>query len=259
MNELKIFKNGLFEVGVTLEDGSVLFDAETVAQSLGFTQTQNKNGKLYTSTRWETINAYLEKYFPNKLGKGDLIPESMVYKLAFKASNDTAEKFQDWLAIEVIPEIRKTGSFQSDISNLPPELQLMNALVQQINTQALNQLKLETAVQETKEEIQAIRDAIVINPKAEWRKETNNTLNKIGKKLGDYSAPRNEAYEALKDRARCKPTVLIGNLKKRALENGMQPSKVEGINILDVLENDIRLREIYISIVKEMAIKKGVA
>jgi len=36
----------------------------------------------------------------------------MVYKLAFKASNDTAEKFQDWLAIEVIPSIRKTGQYQ---------------------------------------------------------------------------------------------------------------------------------------------------
>ncbi|QUH20247.1 hypothetical protein [Alkaliphilus sp. B6464] len=33
--------------------------------------------------------------------------------------------------------------------------------------------------------------------------------------------------------------------------------KVEALCLLDVLENDARLREIYITIVKEMAIKYG--
>lgn len=136
--------------------------------------------------------------------------------------------------------------------NLSPQLQLLIKM-------ELKQAELETAVTETKEEIQAIRDVIVVNPKAEWRKETNNILNAIGKKLDDYSVARHDVYESLKTRANCRPTVLINNLKKRALENGMAPSKVEKLNILDVLENDPRLREIYITIVKEMAIKHKIA
>lgn len=127
-DDLKVFKNELFEVGAIVEGEDVLFDAETIARSLGFTQTQNKNGRVYMSIRWETINKHLEKYFPNKLGKGDLIPEAMVYKLAFKASNDTAEKFQDWLAIEVIPSIRKTGQYQVKGSRKEEfDLQLLGA------------------------------------------------------------------------------------------------------------------------------------
>ena len=51
---------------------------------------------------------------------------------------------------------------------------------------------------------------------------------------------------------------MIVNLKKRAKENGMAPSKIEKLNILDVLENEPRLKEIYVTIVKEMAIKNGV-
>ena len=137
-------------------------------------------------------------------------------------------------------------------SGLSPQLQLL------INME-LKQKEMEVMVTETKEEVQAIRDTIIINPKAEWRKETNNILNSIGKKLNDYSWARNEVYESLKARANCRPTVLINNLKKRALENGMAPSKVDKLNILDVLENETRLREIYITIVKEMAIKYGVA
>lgn len=107
VNELKVFENDLFKVGVKLEDGTVLFDVENVAKCLGF--SQNKNNKVYI--RWETVNKYLSKYLSQDVGKGDLIPESLVYKLAFKASNDVAEQFQDWLAIDVIPKIRKTGGY----------------------------------------------------------------------------------------------------------------------------------------------------
>lgn len=135
--------------------------------------------------------------------------------------------------------------------NLSPQLQLL------INME-LKQKEIEVAITETREEIQAIRDVIVVNPKAEWRKETNDILKNIGKTMDDYSRPRNEVYEALKERANCRPSVLIKNLKKRALENGMAPSKADKLNLLDVLENEPRLREIYINIVKQMAIKYGV-
>lgn len=110
MTNLKVFKNEMFEVSVELADGEVLFDTENVAKNLGFTQL--KGNKEYV--RWETINRYLEKYVSQEVGKGDFIPEALVYKLAFKASNEVAEKFQDWLAIEVLPQIRKHGMYAKD-------------------------------------------------------------------------------------------------------------------------------------------------
>ena len=101
------FENNLFQLVVKTFNGESLFDVETVARSLGFTQT--KNGKEYI--RWETVNKYLRKYLSQEVGKNDFISEPMVYKLAFKANNSLAEKFQDWLATEVLPTIRKTGSY----------------------------------------------------------------------------------------------------------------------------------------------------
>jgi hypothetical protein len=97
-----------------------------------------------------------------------------------------------------------------------------------------------------------------LNPQAAWRRECNRILNAIGRELGDYKTPKDQVYEALKNRGKCRPNVLVLNLKKRAAANGMAPSRVEKLNILDVLENEPRLKEIYISIVKEMAIKNGV-
>lgn len=94
------------------QDGTAYLKLEDVARGLGFTQTQNKNGTEYISIRWETINRYLEEIgFPNKLGKDSYIPENIFYRLAMKAKNETAEKFQALVADEIIPSIRKTGSY----------------------------------------------------------------------------------------------------------------------------------------------------
>lgn len=77
--------------------------------------------------------------------------------------------------------------------------------------------------------------------------------------MDNYARAKNEAYETLKERTNCKPNVLINNLKQKALDNGMPPSKVMKLNFLDVLENELKLRKIYITIVKEMAIKYKVS
>ena len=253
MNQLKIFKNDTFEVRATLEDGTVLFDAETVARCLGF--TEKKNDVEYVM--WRRVNSHLKNVSAD-VSKGDMIPEPMVYKLAFKASNETAEKFQDWLAIEVIPQIRKTGSYIPDASALSPELQLMNALVAQMNQEALSRIKLESEMKETREEIQEIREVVELKPFDNWREDTNSLINKICKKTGDYKDTRHRIYDALNQRARVDIKRRLDNMKARAIVAGMQRSKADALTYLDVIAEDKKLIEIYTAIVKEMAIKKGV-
>ena len=96
------------------KDGTAYLKLDTVARGLGFIQTQNKNGTEYTSIRWETVFRYLEDIgFPNKLGKDGFIPENVFYRLAMKAKNETAERFQAFIADEVIPSIRKHGAYMT--------------------------------------------------------------------------------------------------------------------------------------------------
>lgn len=94
------------------DDGSISINAEDTAIGFGWTQTQNKNGKEYVSVRWERMNGFsAECGFPHEWGKDDYIPESLFYRLGMKASNATADRFQNWLAMDVIPSIRKTGGY----------------------------------------------------------------------------------------------------------------------------------------------------
>jgi len=145
-----------------------------------------------------------------------------------------------------------------EVNQLSPELQMFNNLFKALATTELEQKKLNAAVQETKEEVQAIRDVITINPKEEWRKETNKLIGKICYKLQDYKTPKDEIYRALEERAKCKLSIRLKNLQGRAALNGMSQSQINKLNNLDVIANDVRLKEIYISIVSQMAIKRGI-
>ncbi|MFS7490219.1 phage antirepressor [Carnobacterium maltaromaticum] len=118
MSNLKKFNNDLFQLEVKSENGESLFDVESVARSLGITQIAKSGNEV---VRWERVNKYLNLSSPQvgtaisqEVGKNDFISEPMVYKLAFKANNEVAEKFQDWLAMEVLPSLRKNGMYATD-------------------------------------------------------------------------------------------------------------------------------------------------
>ena len=98
-NEVQVFDN----LKVKEVNGQVMFDAETAAIGLGLTET--KKGVLYV--RWRTLKNYLSQ----EVAKGDFITEPQFYKLAIKANNETAERFQAWVTEEVLPSIRKHGAY----------------------------------------------------------------------------------------------------------------------------------------------------
>ena len=101
------------------DDGSISINAEDAARGLGWVQI--KNNKVYI--RWETINTYLNELgFSQLVGKDDYIPESLFYLLGMKANNTAAQEFQRWIAVDVLPEIRRNGSYTVDEQNLSPEL-----------------------------------------------------------------------------------------------------------------------------------------
>lgn len=95
------------------KDGTAYLKLETVARGLGFTTTQNIGGAEYINVRWKRVEEYLEEIgFATSGKRPDFIPENVFYRLAMKAKNETAEKFQALVADEIIPSIRKTGGYQ---------------------------------------------------------------------------------------------------------------------------------------------------
>ncbi|KOC49969.1 ORF6N domain-containing protein [Clostridium botulinum] len=130
-------------------------------------------------------------------------------------------------------------------------LQQMKEMKQQLN-------QVNNKVLQTKEEVQAIREVVEIVPSNSWRGETNRLMTKICFKLKNYQKPKEEAYKALKERARVKLKTRLENMRARQALEGVAKSKLDNLNYLDVIAQDKKLIEIYTSIVKEMAIKHGI-
>ncbi len=118
--EVQIFENkelGISARTIVNDDGSISINAEDTAIGFGWSKIEVKNGKEYTSIRWDRMNGFsADCGFDHEWSKDDYIPESLFYRLGMKASNARADKFQNWLAMEVIPEIRKTGGYQKKLS-----------------------------------------------------------------------------------------------------------------------------------------------
>lgn len=111
------------------KDGVVYLKLENVARGLGFTQV--KNGVEYI--RWETVTSYLNeiklsqqdgKILPVPTwGHDDYIPENVFYRLAMKAKNTIAERFQALVADEIIPSIRRHGMYCTPSIKASPRIQ----------------------------------------------------------------------------------------------------------------------------------------
>lgn len=104
-------KSPIFEghqVNVKISDkGEIYFRAKDVAAALGIAysgQTLVKIPKAWTCMM-KVIMESGAKYIT-------YINEAAVYKLAFRSNKEQAERFTDWVASEVLPTIRKTGSYQ---------------------------------------------------------------------------------------------------------------------------------------------------
>ncbi|WP_368245711.1 antA/AntB antirepressor family protein [Clostridium paraputrificum] len=128
---------------------------------------------------------------------------------------------------------------------------------------AVKQTALEAKEEATKsrEEIQAMREAVTLDTNG-WRKETATLINKIANKLGGFEHIRNvreESYKLLNENYSVDINRRLNNKQKNMALEGVSRSKINKVNLLDVIAEDKKLLNGYINIVTKMAIRYGVA
>jgi len=114
----KVYKEQ--EVAFRETNGQSLVRIDEVARFCGWVQT--KGDKEYI--KWERVNEHLiDLGFSPEVGKGDFIPEYIMYPLIGKASNDRATQFMLWVG-KVLVEIRLNGAYVSKNISSEQELKL---------------------------------------------------------------------------------------------------------------------------------------
>ena len=106
MNELKVFQNSEFgELGILLIDGKEYFPATQCAKTLGY-----KNPQEAIRNKCKGVRKTLT---PTNGGTQEInyIPEGDLYRLIVSSKLPAAERFERWVFDEVLPALRKNGSY----------------------------------------------------------------------------------------------------------------------------------------------------
>ena len=241
----------------TNEEGKQLVSARDLYLGLGLNKTQ--------WSRWYPKNIEQNEYFSENIDfigvrhnvEGNEVQDFAISldfakHIAMMARTEKSHEYRNYF-LECEKEVLNT-------SQLSPELQMFNQMFKALANNELEQKQLKQEIKETKQEIQGIRDVVSLTPN-QWRKDTASLITKIAVKLGGFehiSDVRKESYKLLNEAYGVNLKARLVNKQKNMALEGTSKSKINKVTYLDVIAEDKKLINGYLSIIGKMAISSGV-
>lgn len=192
-----------------------------------------------------------------------IVNESGLYTVILRSDKPQAKPFRKWVTSEVLPSIRKHGSYsvQSQFADLSPQLQVLIQMETRQKQIEARQAEQATALAGLEQKLQNTCEVIALD-KTAWRKDSEHLINKIARATGEgYSGIRlvyEEIYRSIESRAGVSLNTRLTNKRNRMAGEGVCKSKRDKLTRVDIIAEDKKLIEIYVAIVKELAVKYGV-
>lgn len=245
MNDLQIFTNPDFgEVRTIEENGAVMFCGSDVAKALGYSNPRDAISRH--------CKGVVKRDTPTESGMQEMsfIPESDLYRLVFGSKLPTAERFTDWVTEEILPAIRRHGSYSR--KPLTPAEQLLaqaNVLVEQERRLSA----LEETAEKTSRAIEMIA-APAASTRDTWQEETGKAIRQMCAEYAlNYHSTTGDLYKELEGRAGIDLDARKRNLQKRLRANGATATECKAVSKLSVIARNPQLREIFTGIVQRKA------
>jgi phage anti-repressor protein len=253
MNNLTVIENELVPVYETSTGEKVVYGSE-LHEVLGV-RTPYKD---WSTRRLNDIDAVENEDFeaaqicaPSGQTKKDhIIKLDIAKEMAMLERNEKGKEVRRYF-IRVEKKYKVASLATQELS---PQLQVM------INLE-IEQKRQAEKIEHVEERIESIREVVAIDTTS-WRDDTGRILRKIGMECGDsksYQDVRAESYQLLEKRMGVNVKQRLTNKRRRMADEGVCKSKRDKLNYLDVIADDKKLVEGYTAIVKELAIKYGVA
>ena len=178
-----------------------------------------------------------------------LITESGYLMIVKSLKDDLAWAVQR----ELVNSYFRIREVRTEFSELSPQLQLL------INIET-EQKRQQKAIEDTNRRIDNIGEVIALDVNS-WRREARSLITKIAQSIGGFDHIKDvnsEVYRLVEERAGVRLDTRLTNKRMRMADEGVCKSKRDKLTKVDIIADDKKLIEIYIAIVKEMAIKYSV-
>ncbi len=164
----------------------------------------------------------------------------------------TGSKALEWKLkyIEAFNHMEQT--IKQPYQNLSPQLQLLINIEVKQKEQAL-------ALENTNKRIDDIKEVVSLDTQS-WRADAKNLIVKTAHTMGGNDFIRDvqrDIFKLVDQRGGVSLETRLTNKRRRMADEGVCKSKRDKLTKVDVIADDKKLIEIYVAIVKEMAIKYG--
>ena len=246
MNDLQIFTYQQSTVRTVERDGEPWFVLKDVCDVLGIGSPHKVADRIDEDERNQIP-------LTDSLGRQQettIINESGLYNVILRSDKPEAKPFRKWVTSEVIPAIRRHGSYSR--KPLTPAEQLLaqaNVLVEQ--ERRLSALG-ETAEKPSRA-IEMIA-APAASTRDTWQEETGKAIRQMCAEYAlNYHSTTGDLYKELEGRAGIDLDARKRNLQKRLRANGATATECKAVSKLSVIARNPQLREIFTGIVQRKA------
>ena len=247
MNELQIFSNPEFGDIRTVElDGEPWFVGRDVATALGYVEPTKA-----VRERVDSEDRGVSKIdTPSGAQEMTIINESGLYSLVLSSKLPGAKKFKRWVTSEVLPALRKHGSYQGR----PKSSAEMFYAQAQINMEVEQRMtELEQANRDVTRkfsETVALFSLPAVS-KDDWQAEMNRAINRLCEGYGlNHQTTRGDMYAELENEIGCNLTARQSRLRERLRRNGATAKEANAVTKLTVIAQDAKLRAAFEGIVR---------
>lgn len=187
MENLQVFNNPEFgKIRTVEQDGKVLFCGSDVAKALGYVRPNDAVSRHCRATvkRRTPISGKMQEI--NFISEGD------VYRLIAHSKLPSAERFEQWVFDEVLPAIRKTGSYSMQME--VPSYQIADPIE-----------RAKKWIEEEQNRQKLLAENVEMKPKADFfdavaESKTAISIGDVAKVLGVRGMGRNNLFELLRQK-----------------------------------------------------------
>lgn len=247
MNELQVFNYHDTPIRTVERDGELWWVLKDVCEVLGIVDSKSVPRRL------DSDEVVLIPLVDSRGRKQEMyaVNEPGLYKVILRSDKPDAKDMMRWVTHDILPSIRRTGSYALEQAQVMSPAQLIAAQAQLLvdMERRMDEMQGQTRALEAK--VDTAIKAFARPAEDHWKADTDKAIKDLCQVQHlSITATKGWMYEELEQTANCNINARLSALRRRKKKNGARHKDAMALNKLDAIAEDKQLRAIFEGIVR---------